>query len=340
MEREDIAGPDCSARSVVVRSRRPTLIVCLSFAALGGAVCWLVFSATRSQTEIRRRGAVSLLTVDRPFPPEGRFPGDRYVGPQVCAECHPAEAALHSRSGHSSTLIPAGRLALSRRLDGKTVTDPERPEVTWNYQFRDGRLRIARAEAGQAQKWVVDYAFGSGHHATTFVNVLDASIPSILEHRLTYYTQDAALAITPGQDIDSRVDSFTPHGNQLAATQTRKCVRCHSTQMSAHDDEKFDENMMIPNVSCERCHGPSRKHVLAARSGAAEPELSLPFGPDRFTAEALLKLCGACHRHPSNALPGKIRSDNRFLVRFQPVGLMQSRCLHAECGSAQLRHLP
>ena len=198
MAREDIDPPDSSTRSVVVRWRRLTVIVCLSFAALGGAASWLVFSANHLQPFVGRTGAVRLLTVDRPFPAEGRFPGDLYTGPQVCAGCHPAEAVLHSRSGHSATLLPAGRLAVARRLDGKTVADPEEPEVTWRYELHDGHMGIARSESGQTKKWVVDYAFGSGHHATTFVNVVDASIPSILEHRLTYYAHQADLAITPG----------------------------------------------------------------------------------------------------------------------------------------------
>ena len=332
MAREDNAGPDSRPRSDGGSLRSSKVILGLSLLALGGAACWLVLSATRTQTAIRRTGPVRLLTVDRPFPAEGRFPGDRYAGPQVCAECHPAEAALHSRSGHSKTLLPASRRALSRRLDGMTVRDPERPEVAWSYQVRDGHLQIARADAGQSRKWVVDYAFGSGHHATTFVNLIDASIPSILEHRLTYYAQEAALAITPSQDLDSRVPEFTPYGNQLAAKQTRKCVGCHSTQMSARGDVMIDEDTMIPNVSCERCHGPSRDHVLAARRGAPEQDLSLQFGPDRYTADALLKLCGACHRHPSGARPGQIRPDNPFLARFQPVGLMQSRCYAQSAG--------
>ena len=144
MAREDIDPPDSSTRSVVVRWRRLTVIVCLSFAALGGAASWLVFSSNRLEPFVGRTGAVRLLTVDRPFPAEGRFPGDRYAGTRVCSECHPAEAALHSRSGHSATLLPAGRLALARQLDGKTVTDPENPEVAWSYQFRDGDLRIER----------------------------------------------------------------------------------------------------------------------------------------------------------------------------------------------------
>jgi hypothetical protein len=326
MSREDTSGSDSWPHSVGGRSRRAAMILGLSLAAVGVAASWLVFVATRRQPLGRPRGAVRLLTIDRPFPAEGRYPGDPYAGSRVCAECHPGETALHSGSGHASTLLPAGRRALSRRLDGMTVTDPEFPEVIWRYQFRDGRLQIARTAAGQAQNWVVDYAFGSGHHATTFVNVLDPSIPTILEHRLSYYTREAALAITPSQDADSRIPEFTPHGNELAANHTRKCIRCHTTQMSARGADKFDEDTMIPNVSCERCHGASRAHVVAARRGASESELSLPFGPDRWTAVTLLKLCGECHRHPSGAQPGQISPDNPLLARFQPVGLMQSKC--------------
>ena len=111
MTREDTSGPDPTPRSVGGRSGRPAVIVGFCLSGLGGAACWLVFSATRPQKVIERTGAVQLLTVDRPFPAEGRFPGDRYAGTQVCAECHPAEAALHFRSGHSSTLLPAGRRA-------------------------------------------------------------------------------------------------------------------------------------------------------------------------------------------------------------------------------------
>jgi len=229
--------------------------------------------------------------------------------------------------------VPAGRRALSRQLDGTTVADPERPGVLWSYQFRDGRLQIARTAAGRVEKWLVDYAFGSGHNATTFVNVLDPSIPKVLEHRLTYYTQEKSLGITPGQGADVESPVVTPHGSELKPRDARKCFRCHSTQIAARGDERIDEETMIPNVSCERCHGPGRAHVLKARAGARESELALPFGPDRYTAPTLLKLCGECHRHPSGAGPGQITPDNPRLPRFQPVGLMQSKCYRQSAGA-------
>ena len=55
---------------------------------------------------------VRLLTLERPFPADGRYPSDTYIGPEACEECHPGESALQARSGHAQTLSPAGRRTL------------------------------------------------------------------------------------------------------------------------------------------------------------------------------------------------------------------------------------
>jgi predicted CXXCH cytochrome family protein len=83
---------------------------------------------------------------------------------------------------------------------------------------------------------------------------------------------------------------------------------------------------MIPNVECERCHGPGRSHVEAARGGAQGAALGMPFGPGRWSAAEQMRLCGACHRLPEMGDPSLIRTDNPELARFQPIGLMQSAC--------------
>jgi hypothetical protein len=277
---------------------------------------------------------VRLLTWDRPFPAEGRFAQDPYVGPKVCAECHPAEAALYSRSGHAMTLSPTGRRSLSRRLDGTTLADPELPDVMWSYHFRDGALYIERKAADKTvEECIAEYAFGSGHHATTFVSVIDPEVPAILEHRLTYYARDGVLALTPGHETKPPPPGLTPHGGVPPADDARSCFACHATQLSARGDKRIDAATLIPNVSCERCHGPGRSHVVAARRGAPESELSLPLGPGRWTAPKLLRFCGECHRHPAGPRPDQIIRGDPLLARFQPIGLSLSKCYRQSAGS-------
>src|SRR5262245_36873250 len=124
-----------------------------------------------------------------------------YVGPQVCRDCHPAEYALYSGSGHARTLRPAARAVVARWLDGRSIPDPERPEARWSYHLKDGQLTAERNEGEVAERFLIDYAFGSGHHAVTFVS-LDARRPresSSKEHRLTYYAHTRGLGVTPGQ---------------------------------------------------------------------------------------------------------------------------------------------
>jgi hypothetical protein len=311
---------DVSSAAIPVRFAMASSAVVLVM-----AVSWLVYSAKQPPVSAAYR-AGRLLTVDRPFPAGGRFAGDPYVGPMVCAECHPAESALHSRSGHASTLWPAGRRVVSRRLDGTTIADPESPGVSWSYRCRDGQLYIARRAPNKFEECIAEYAFGSGHHAMTFVSVVDAEMPAILEHRLTFFAHDGTLALTPGHDVKPLPARVTPNGHLPPPPVTRKCFECHSTQLVAHGEQRIDEGTMIPNVTCERCHGPGRAHVAAARQADPKAELSLPFGPERWTSAELLRFCGECHRHPDGPHPAEMRRGDPMLARFQPIGLIQSKC--------------
>jgi hypothetical protein len=331
LAREESTAPD-SPRGTPVPARQARAITALSFAAVVAAALWVGFTATRPVPE-KRAPSVMLLSLDRAFPAGGRYPGDPYIGPRACAECHPGEFALYSRSGHALTLGPPRRRALARQLDGQTVVDPEHADVSWDYQYRDGQLHIHRTDRGKVEDCIAEYAFGSGHHAMTFVNVIDPKIPAILEHRITYFAAQHALGMTPGHNTRPRLPHVTPIGGVPPPDQAQKCFNCHATQLSARDDRVIDDQTMIPNVSCERCHGPGRAHVEAARRGATADQLQLPFGPGRYTADSLLGLCGTCHRHPSRSKPGQVRPDDPHLARFQPVGILQSRCFRGSNGT-------
>ncbi len=267
--------------------------------------------------------------------PGGVGPASSYAGDASCAGCHPAIHQQCLGSGHSKTLRPAAEHPVASWLVGRSASDPARPESTWTYRLQNGRLIAERSEGDQHESDPLDFAFGSGNHAVTFLSMTetDPDRATAIEHRLSFFTQDNALGVTPGQTGElSRSPEFTPRGRALDPLLTRKCFDCHSTLTSAQGPDQLDVNTLIPNVSCERCHGPGKSHVEAARLGRRS-DLAMRFGPGRWTAAELLKLCGQCHRTADMADPNSIYPDNPVLARFQPIGLMASACYRKSQGA-------
>lgn len=329
----DSSAPGSSDRAARPE-RRTRGLLALALLAMILAGVWVLWSAGIRRDFDGRGGITPLLAVSTRFPPDGRLSGDAYIGTQTCAECHPGEYVLFTGSGHARTFRPAASRVIAQQLAGKEVVDPERPGVKWSYSLRDGQFHIRRQEAGKIEQFVADYALGSGHHATTFVTVLDLYPARFLEHRLTHYAKDDTLKITPGQDSASPAPGTTPHGRELSHRDSRKCFTCHTTQLSAHPGVDVDPPTLIPAVTCERCHGPGRGHVEAARDLTAteEIDLSMPMGRGRWTVQSQLTLCGDCHRHPSRVPTSRLDPDDPVLARFQPVGLSQSRCFQGSGG--------
>lgn len=261
-------------------------------------------------------------------PPPRNVTAADYIGARSCSQCHPGEAALHSLSGHARTLQPGATADVARWLDGRTAVDPEHSESSWTYALRGADLIASRTEAGRTVDHTLDFALGSGRHAVTFLSLTgrDAEGRTLgLEHRMTYFADRQALDVTPAQEAGSNPVGRSSDGHALTADETMKCLSCHATRLSAEDERFFDRKALMPDVSCERCHGPGRSHVEAARR--RDKDLRMPFGASKpASAERNVRLCGECHRLPEFVPRDQLRPDNALLARFQPVGLMQSRC--------------
>jgi hypothetical protein len=96
-----------------------------------------------------------------------------------------------------------------------------------------------------------------------------ADTPGI-EHRLSYTVSTGKLRITPGQEhIDPKRLKTGPgfFGRGMTSAQVRECLACHTTLTSRKKVDQVDTATLVPNVSCERCHGPGRDHVEAVRNG-------------------------------------------------------------------------
>ena len=255
----------------------------------------------------------------------------KLVGNKACAECHPGEHALHYGSGHARTLKPAGKNPVAAKLQNKTFRDDEQRHILWRYVVHGDRLDAEQFKDGKWTCQPLDYAIGSGEHGMTFMSIIWDPVISQYkgqEHRLSYYTSSDHMDITPGQgerDSNSKSYGISDTGRLMDKKSLVKCLDCHATITSGKDVGDFDPVSIVPNVSCERCHGPGRDHVEAARKGEM---LAMPLGHDTATPFVQIQECGKCHRRIDLVPPSQLHPDNHELARFQPVGIQASACFN------------
>ena len=251
---------------------------------------------------------------------------DSYLGADSCAPCHAEQFALQSASGHALSLHPAADHPAAssfappgslRRTGG----------VTYAYRAGEGGLHVEAAADNWKITSLLEWAFGAGEQAVTFVAQVDEG--RYVEHHFSYYSASGTLGRTPGhRDIPARgaedalgvyYETFGPRPSIM------RCFQCHSTGPLALG-AGFALQPRELGVRCEACHGPGRAHVRAVASGELAQAGAAIRNPGRLQSVQLLRYCGDCHRPPASS--GQVIDwSDPWNVRHQPVYLARSACV-------------
>ncbi len=258
-----------------------------------------------------------------------------YVGKDVCAECHKANAKLHGESGHESTFRLATDSEITDRFANRRV-DAGPPYGLYAYVATDDEFRVLnyrgsgdfelRAEGGESEsisQHPFSFALGSGHNAITLLT-LDADDDGNsagIEHRVSWFAPDKNFGSTPGHQPGMPTDPREWFGQIARGSALERCVDCHTTSGTVVGDQIVD---LVANVNCERCHGPGSDHVRHARQSETPPAFSV--GHPDWDRESELQLCGDCHRLPRHVDPIELRDYTTVMLRFQPIGMVRSKC--------------
>jgi hypothetical protein len=255
-----------------------------------------------------------------------------YVGARVCGSCHQAQFTGQSASGHAQALRRATEHTLAARF---TPAAPlERPP---NFHFRFERtpqgIQVQADDSKYLTKLPVDWAFGAGAQAVTFVG--KASDELYIEHSFTYYSDAQSFDITPQHESLPAKTLHQAMGQafkiQSPGPTIQDCFRCHSTgpvSVSPNHEVQVTE----PGVRCEVCHGPGNAHLLAVRRGDLTQARELIQNPKALSGGELNRSCGTCHRFP-NGDRGTVDWNDPWNVRHQPPYFQQSRCFQKSSGT-------
>jgi hypothetical protein len=246
-----------------------------------------------------------------------------FVGAESCASCHRQEHAAQSVSGHARSLSPAANHALAGSFDSSGVSTPP---YRFEYKRTPQELRVRAFDAENVMDIPLEWAFGAGEQAVTFVTRVNEDW--YLEHSRSYYPGAQGFASTPGQAELKPADLSEAMGVLYRTLDPRTgilgCFECHSTGPVARETG----NELRPSelgVRCEACHGPGSDHAAAG-------DPALVGNPARLDANAQNEFCGKCHRPPAAATE-KPDWNYAWNVRHQPLYLAESACFNRSDGA-------
>lgn len=256
--------------------------------------------------------------------PHSAKPQDRiavssgWADEQRCVECH-QQAVDFGRTGHARTLrlaVDVDSVVHLRRLS----EDAPQLDEALRLHFSDDHVHAVDSGHGVDRQLPLDWCFGSGRHACTWVGTLSDSwgTTDLVEFRWTWYSALERFDVTPGQPPTRGDDHFGGLGVLFDHPKARRCFACHASFLPMHEG-RLDESKIKAGVTCQRCHGPQQKHV---KSGGA----FVPESLHRLSQSESVRRCAQCHRSADEQSSADITRENREIVRFQPVGLVQSAC--------------
>ncbi len=231
-----------------------------------------------------------------------------YAGTVACLKCH-GEYAGQTATHHARALRPISEIAAAF-LDRPIR---ERNGVEFEYRRAPEGLAVTARVGNQRAAATLEWAVGSGAQAFTPVG---RSGGLFFEHRISLYAGRPGLTMGHPASADSSAQAAL--GIPQPPETITRCFNCHATGVRGAAD--FAE----PGVNCERCHGPGAAH-------AAAPATAKLLNPGRFSAPASVQICAGCHRSPEPAQrkSTKPEIEDPVSIRFQPIGLIASRCFQA-----------
>lgn len=270
--------------------------------------------------------AFRALETEHPLPRASVGQSDGWIDEQVCADCHFEQTELFSLTGHARTLHRANSEE-SRELLRKMGESVAGRDDALSVNSIGERITIEHRMGDVSRRLNLDWCFGSGEHARTWIGMLPDSWGErdLIEFRWSWFHELNDFDLTPGQPKVKGADYYAALGVLFDAPKARRCFSCHSTvlpQESGHTE--FNE--VHPGVTCQRCHGTRKSHV------ESQGEIQEGFWRTASQKESINR-CGECHRIAEDQDPEKIDPANAEIVRFQPVGLSQSPCFR---GSQEL----
>ncbi len=334
VEGETVGGaPSASAGS---RRAKLLVVVLIVIAGIGVTIAISMRSSRGRDPETDNLDNIlAEFRLQKPPPPDMGF-----VGSAECATCH-AEIAeqfqSHPMGMATDTVAHAPVLEDFQQVEFAPPGPRRyRVEKTDAGVFHHEILLDADGKTIYDQAEQIHYAIGSGTHARTYLFNRGGLF---FQSPITWYSQRNRWDLSPGYD---------PIGHSRFGRRiTENCLRCHTGRvMSDRPSTKRFQDPPFAElaISCERCHGPGKRHVElnaveSTTEGIVNPAKLEPFKRESVCYQCHLKHLAVFPRYGrrfDDFRPGE-RLDDSLLVFVKAMNAHSMDSMAVTSQVAQMR---
>ena len=216
-----------------------------------------------------------------------------FVGDSACSECHHSIKASYERTAHYLTSqLPTEDSIAGKFAEGKNVLKTRDPDLQFRMDAKPaGFYETAvfwQSPNAKTRSERIDVVTGSGTKGQTYLYWRGNQL---FQLPVSYWTELANWVNSPG---------FTDGVASFDRPIVPRCLECHATYFdsiaSAKGENFYKKTGYVLGISCERCHGPGRKHVEVERlKPGSTGDVSLIVNPTRLSRDREMDVCAQCH---------------------------------------------
>ncbi len=263
-----------------------------------------------------------------------------FVGSEACASCHRSQYDAWSNSTHAhaggspstSTVLVAFDGTPIRFKDAQVI-----PSATAKGEYSFTVKQTGRPN----QRFRVDGVVGKGHMVGGGTQAFLSRFPDgtlrvlpfeLSKNNRTWFTNTNPRSKKGWIPITEEI-ALAECGDwppvRVFGTENRfsNCQECHGSQIQIEFNtraKKYETRFTTLAINCESCHGPGRRHVELARSGAIEKSVDIGIRAlSVLSKDESLEVCFQCHALKDvikpGYLPGKSLQDY-YALKFSILG--------------------
>src|SRR5574337_261477 len=195
-----------------------------------------------------------------------------YVGSEICAGCHAAEARLWAGSHHEAAMDHATEKSVLGDFSGASF---EHFGVKSRFFRRDGKFMVETdGPDGKPAEFEIKYTFGISPLQQYLVEFPGGRLQALSiawDSRPKEQGGQRWLHLYPNEEVGH---NDILHWTRLNQNWNFMCAECHSTDVKKNYDAKTDTyatTFAEISVGCETCHGQGSAHVAWAKAHADWP---------------------------------------------------------------------